>query len=119
MTNRNREIGRLAEKLASEALIKKGYQILENNFLNRFGEIDIIAKDQEILVFVEVKAKKGLSFGMPEEMINRFKLKRIQNMATIYMKGKNLPCRIDVIAIILSATNELISLIHYENVYIY
>lgn len=121
----NRQTGRLAEDLATQALTAKNYQILHRNFQNRYGEIDIIAKDQEILVFVEVKAKKGLNFGSPEEMINPFKLKKVQNMAIVYlqgsfahMKGQNLPCRIDVIAVVLSATDELISLTHYENVYI-
>ncbi|MDP3758659.1 MAG: YraN family protein [Candidatus Daviesbacteria bacterium] len=113
----NRKTGRLAETLASRALAEKGYHILENNFSNRFGEIDIIAKDKDILVFVEVKAKKGAEFGLPEEMINPHKLKRIKNMATIYMKGEILPCRIDIIAIVLSRENDLIRLTHYENVY--
>lgn len=117
MKFKNWETGHLAENLAVEALKKKGLVIVETNFHNRFGEIDIIARDKNILVFVEVKAKKGVDFGAPEEMINRQKLKRVQNMATVYMKGKNLPCRIDVVAIILSSTNELISLTHYENVY--
>lgn len=113
----NRKKGFLAETLAADALQKKGYQILKQNFSNRFGEIDIIAKDQDILVFVEVKAKKGLDFGLPEDMISRSKLKRIQNMATIYLKGQNLPCRVDVVAIILSEDNQLVKLTHYENVY--
>lgn len=113
----NRQTGLLAENLAAAALQKKGYQILERNFSNRFGEIDIIAKNKGELVFVEVKAKKGTDFGLPEEMVNSYKLKKVQNMAIIYMKGASLPCRIDVIAVILSSTNQLISLTHYENVY--
>ncbi len=113
----NRETGRLAEELASKALIEKGYKILENNFSNRYGEIDIIAKDKEILVFVEVKAKKGAEFGLPEEMINPHKLRKVKNMALIYMKGENLPCRIDVVAVVLSKENNLVRLTHYENVY--
>lgn len=113
----NYQTGKLAEDLATQALTAKNYQILQRNFQNRYGEIDIVAKDKEILVFVEVKAKKGLNFGSPEEMINPFKLKKVQNMAIVYMKGQNLPCRIDVIAVVLSATDELISLTHYENVY--
>ena len=112
-----RQIGRLAENLAKESLSKKGYQILERNFANRFGEIDIIAKDHNILVFVEVKAKKGLEFGLPEEMISQGKLQKIKNMGLIYMKGQNLECRIDVVAILLSEEGDLIRLTHYENVY--
>ena len=113
----NRETGRLAEELAGKALIEKGYTILENNFSNRYGEIDIIAKDKGILVFVEVKAKKGVDFGLPEEMINPHKLRKVKNMALIYMKGETLPCRIDVVAVVLSLEGNLVRLIHYENVY--
>lgn len=112
----NRQTGILAEDLAARALTDKGYQILERNFHNKFGEIDIIAKDKDILVFVEVKAKKGVEFGMPEEMINNGKLKRIQKMAYVYLNGKQLPCRIDVVAIILSPQNQTIRLTHYESV---
>lgn len=113
----NKATGRLAEELAIDALSKKGLQILESNYANRFGEIDIICKDGDILVFVEVKAKKGEQFGLPEEMINPHKLQRVKNMALIYMKGQNLPCRIDVVAILLSEQDDLIRLTHYENVY--
>jgi len=107
----------LAEELAGKALVEKGYTILENNFSNRYGEIDIIAKDKDVLVFVEVKAKKGVDFGLPEEMINPHKLRKVKNMALIYMKGRDLPCRIDVVAVVLSKEGDLIRLSHYENVY--
>ena len=117
MKAQNREIGALAEDLAVSALLKKGFQILEKNFKNRFGEIDIVAKDRNVLVFVEVKAKKGNNFGAPEEMISPKKLKRVQNMATIYTNSKSLPCRIDVVAVVLSQNNELVRLTHYENLY--
>ena len=114
----NRETGRLAENLATKALMEKGYSILESNFSNRYGEIDIIAKDKDILVFVEVKSKIGTEFGLPEEMISPYKLRKVRNMATIYMKGNILPCRIDVVAVVLSQEGDLIRLTHYENVYI-
>lgn len=117
MKTQNREIGRLAEELAAEALAKKGFKILERNFSNRFGEIDIIAQDKNIYVFVEVKAKKGIEFGFPEEMINPGKLRKVKNMAAVYLNGKNPPCRIDVVAIVLSPDNNLVRLTHYENVY--
>lgn len=118
MKQDNRKTGFLAEDLAVETLKNKGFKILERNFSNRFGEIDIIAKDKDVLVFVEVKAKKGVNFGLPEEMINHYKLKKVQKMAEVYMNGKTFACRIDVVAIILSETNELLHLNHYENVYI-
>ena len=118
MKTANRETGRLAEELAGKALREKGYKIVERNFSNRMGEIDIIAQDKDVLVFVEVKAKKGVEFGQPEEMISARKLQRVKNMAAIYMKGATLLCRIDVVAVVLSADNNLIRLTHYENVYL-
>lgn len=113
----NRDTGLKAEELAVQELRKKGYTILERNFGSKFGEIDIIAKDGETLVFVEVKAKKGIEFGLPEDMIGRGKLARIRNMATLYMNGQLLPCRIDVVAIVLGSDNHVARLTHYENVY--
>lgn len=117
MKSKNYATGRLAETLATKTLIEKGYDILENNFRNRFGEIDIIAKDKGTLVFVEVKAKTGQDFGLPEEMISRGKLQKVKNMATVYLKGQNVQCRIDVVAVVLSPENKLLRLTHYENVY--
>lgn len=112
----NRDTGSKAEELAVQELRKKGYTILERNFSNKFGEIDIIAQDHDTLVFVEVKAKTGSEFGLPEEMVGPGKLARIRNMATLYMNGQILPCRIDVIAIVLGDNGEVLRLTHYENV---
>ncbi len=113
----NRQTGALGESVAVTHLQKKGYTILEQNFRNKFGEIDIIARDKQVLVFVEVKTKIGDDFGIPEEMINPSKLQRVRNMATIYMKGEQMICRIDVVAIILDEENHVMRLTHYENVY--
>ena len=113
----NRLTGRIAEDIAARTLSEKGYVILKRNFANRFVEIDIIAQDKETLVFVEVKAKTGIEFGLPEEMVSRGKLQRVRNMATLYMKGKSVVCRIDVVAIVLNNLNEVVRLTHYENVY--
>jgi putative endonuclease len=117
MKTLNRFTGRIAEDIAARTLSEKGYTILKRNFANRFGEIDIIARDKDTLVFVEVKAKTGIEFGLPEEMVGRGKLQRIRTMATLYMKGRPFVCRIDVIAIVLGPDNELVRLTHYENVY--
>ena len=125
MKSFNKQTGFIGEDLATEALKKKDYQILERNFSNKFGEIDIIAKDktrsassgQDILVFVEVKTKKGEEFGSPEEMINTKKLWKIRNMANLYMNRNDLPCRIDVVAIVLDQDDNPLRLTHYENVY--
>jgi putative endonuclease len=117
MKTLNRATGRAAEEIATRTLQGKGYTVLERNFFNKFGEIDVIARDGETLVFVEVKAKVGEMFGRPEEMINPGKLQRIRNMATLYMNGQSVPCRIDVVAIVLDEYNNVVRLTHYENVY--
>lgn len=112
----NRATGRVGESFAAVMLEKKGYTILEKNFSNKFGEIDIIAKDKDVLVFVEVKTKIGDDFGLPEEMVGPGKLQKVRNMATMYMKGETFVCRIDVVAIVLNEQNEIQRLTHYENV---
>ncbi|MBI4035897.1 YraN family protein [Candidatus Daviesbacteria bacterium] len=118
MKQDNRKVGFLGENLAEQALKNKGFKILERNFSNKFGEIDIIAQDHDTLVFIEVKTKKGTRLGLPEEMINTYKLKKVQKMAEVYLNGKTLPCRIDVVAIILSEDNKLLNLNHYQAVYL-
>jgi putative endonuclease len=117
MKAENRKKGNLGEDLAAGHLIKKGYEILERNFGNRFGEIDIIARDRETLVFVEVKTKIGTGYGSPEEMVGKGKLNKIRHMATLYLKGEEMPCRIDVVAVVLGEDNEVLRLTHHENVY--
>ena len=117
MKSANRALGRLTEGMAATALEKKGYVIVERNFSNRYGEIDLIAKEGDTLVFVEVKAKTGIMYGLPEEMISKGKLNKIRHMATIYMDGKSLVCRIDVVAIVINSYNEIMRLTHYKNVY--
>lgn len=113
----NRQTGIVGEGHAARALENKGYTILEQNFSNKFGEIDIIARDKNVLVFVEVKTKIGEDFGSPEEMISPGKLQRVRNMATMYMNGEQMVCRIDVVAIVLDEENHVVRLTHYENVY--
>ena len=117
MTDYNKNIGKLGEEMALDYLKKNKYTILKRNFRVKGGEIDIIAQDGDILVFVEVKAKIGPDFGLPEEMVGRGKLQKIRNMATIYMKGRVVACRIDVVAIVLNENNEVQRLTHHENVY--
>jgi len=109
--------GKKGEDIASEFLKNKGYEILERNWRNKFGEIDIIAKKKDVLVFVEVKTKIGELFGLPEEMVGRGKLQKIRHMATIYMNGKESLCRIDIVAIVLGDDSSVSRINHYENVY--
>lgn len=111
-----KQIGVRGEQLAAATLEKKGLVVLERNFSNRYGELDIIARDGKCLVFVEVKTKTGTLYGSPEEMISPQKLLRVRRMATIYMANTPSLCRIDVIAIVLKPDGNPLRLTHYENV---
>ena len=112
----NREVGRIGETVAAEYLIQKSYEIIECNYSTRFGEIDLVVRDKDILIFVEVKTKKGLGFGTPEEMLTSGKYQRVKRMATVYLNGRDVPCRIDMIAVVLDVNNQAVSLKHYPNV---
>lgn len=96
-----RQTGTSYEIKAEEYLIKKGYKILERNFRNRSGEIDIIAKDGEYFCFVEVKYRTTNDFGSPLEAVDYRKQNQIRKVAMFYLMKNKLsewtPCRFDVI----------------------
>lgn len=103
-----RDTGALGEKLAQDFLKKHGYRILQTNFRCPEGEIDIIARDKDCLVFVEVKARTSLRFGLPEEAIDENKKRKIRLAAARYQQENHqdfASWRIDVVAIELGAGN--------------
>ena len=98
----HQEVGKLGEKAAQKFLKKRGYRIRETGFRCHHGEIDIIARQKDCLVFVEVRTKSNLEFGTPEESITQAKKERLIASALTYTAThQNLPplWRIDVIAI--------------------
>lgn len=97
-----RKQGAVGEELAAEFLQKNGYLILERNYRFERGEIDLVAKDGDELVFVEVKARHSLSYGPPEDAITPAKERQVRAVAEGYLFEKHIdvqPCRFDVIAI--------------------
>ena len=78
--------GNQGEALAKKYLIKNKYKILETNYKNTIGEIDIIAKDKDTLVFVEVKARNSTRFGLPREAVTVYKQNKIHKVALGYLK---------------------------------
>ncbi len=112
----NRKTGLIGEEVALQHLLKKDLQLVSRNFSTRFGEIDLIMRDKGVLVFVEVKTKKGLDFGRPEEMFTRNKYQKVKNMALVYLKGREVKSRIDMVAVVLDELNEPVTVSHYENV---
>ncbi|OGC98742.1 hypothetical protein A2701_01485 [Candidatus Amesbacteria bacterium RIFCSPHIGHO2_01_FULL_47_34] len=116
MKRANRKTGEKAETAVGNYLENKGYELMVRNFRTRYGEIDLICRDGNLTVFVEVKAKKGLQFGSPEEMFTSAKYRQVRRMATAYLEGREVPCRIDMVAVELGEMNEVSALRHYENV---
>ncbi len=99
---KRRDTGTLGEKLAKDFLRKKGYRILETNYRCSEGEIDIVARQKDYLVFIEVRTKTSLEFGSPEESITPAKMKRLRATAAHFQQTHdNLPelWRIDMVAI--------------------
>lgn len=95
--------GKKSEIIASNYLKKRGYKILKTNYKNKIGEIDIIAKDKDCIVFVEVKARNSRKFGDPLEAIDDNKQYKIRQVATMYLKVNKLldnNCRFDAISIL-------------------
>ena len=97
-----RKVGDAGEAIAVSYLQSLGLDILERNFRAHRGEIDIIARDEETLVFVEVKSSSNEAFGEPLTWVNRRKKHRIARTAEAYLltqKRADVECRFDVIAI--------------------
>jgi len=102
----NKGTGELGEEAAAEFINAHGYRIMERNFRCKGGEIDIIARDPEdrSLVFIEVKARKGLSYGVPQLAVTPFKQRQISKAALTWLSKNRLHdqnARFDVIAILL------------------
>jgi putative endonuclease len=112
------EVGALGEKLAADLLRGRGYEIVETNFRCRQGEIDLIARQGECLVFVEVRTKRGRSFGSPEESVTPAKKEKLIALAETYVQSldRTPPSwRIDVVAVELAENGRVRRLDHIEN----
>ncbi len=113
-----RAIGRIGESIARKYLEDKGYQIIEQNYQTRYAEIDLIAKKGNILIFIEVRTKKGELFGSPEETINQKKLKKLLGNAAAYVARKKWKgqYRIDAVCVVLGQDNKIVRMEHYKNI---
>lgn len=98
-----RKYGAFAEEQASRLLIKKGYKIIDRNYRTRYAEIDIVATDNESLVFVEVKARRNSKFGAPEEAVTPGKIRKIIKAGELYaLSHTGLPkrMRLEVVSLL-------------------
>jgi putative endonuclease len=106
--------GKKGEELAAAHLAEAGYRIIERNYRCLFGEIDIVAEEGEILVFVEVKSRRSAAYGDPQLAVGCEKQRKISRIAEHYLREKRLchrPARFDVVAVKLLPVGHRIELI--------
>jgi len=107
-------LGKKGEELALRFLKKRGYQIIERNYVCKMGEMDIIAREKDILAFIEVKTRTSTTFGPPQLAVNPKKQSQMSKVALHFLKEKRLEdakARFDVVAIALGLKGAEIELI--------
>lgn len=120
MTKMRQQVGQKGEEAAREYLKEQGYSIVDNNYRCRLGEIDIIARDGNTVVIVEVRTKTGLAFGRPEESITRDKARKLHRLALQYLQSHyqlEISSRIDLVAVMVDRNSgQVKDLIHIKNI---
>jgi putative endonuclease len=115
MKDTSKALGSKGEDLAVQYLKKKGFKVIERNYHCSAGEIDLIAREGNTLVFVEIKARSSSDYGLPQEAVDRFKQKKMIEVARAYMAERHLTediaARFDVVAVHLTPTGPDIELI--------
>jgi putative endonuclease len=109
-----KELGKKGEEVALRFLKKRGYRIIEQNYVCKMGEMDLIAKEKDTLAFIEVKTRTSTAFGPPQLAVNSSKQRQLSKVALYFLKEKKLEdvkARFDVVAIILGQNEEEIELI--------
>jgi putative endonuclease len=114
MSERRQRVGRRGEAIAAAHLTERGYRILEQNYRNRLGEIDIIARERRTLVFVEVKTRRSRRFGNPKYAVTARKRRKLSQTALCYLKEtgqSGVKARFDVVAIHPPAADPVIEIV--------
>lgn len=120
MTIHRKQLGFKGEEAALRYLENNGYRILSRNYSCSLGEIDMVAMDGEVLVFVEVRSRSGTDFGLAQESITSRKQSRLRQLAWYYLKTEGRTgsdCRFDVIAILFDGEGKVEKLEHIENAF--
>ena len=121
-TSETQKVGQLGEDIAVKFLMKQGYEIIDRNFTQKCGELDIVAKNKGKVHFIEVKTVSCESFYRPEENVSPRKLKRMARAIQIYMAQKHVSYetdwQIDVITVILNHRNRTAKVEVLENIII-
>ena len=112
----NKRIGYIGEEIASNYLKKNNYIIIERNYRCKSGEIDIVAKEKNTIIFIEVKTRTNKKYGMPIDAVNKIKQKHLASAINYYLYNKRVldsDVRFDVIEVILE--NSRFSINHIKN----
>lgn len=120
MKRMNKAIGNYGEKLACRFLSLNNYAIVDVNFRNRNGEIDIISLNDGVLVFIEVKTRYNIDFGNPMESVDFNKQKKIKSIARYYIFVNNyydINLRFDVCEVFLNYNNDGYKINHIEDAF--
>ena len=120
MKKYNKDIGDYGENLALDYLNRNDYDILYKNFRIRNGEIDIICKFKDIIVFIEVKSRYSYNFGFPSEAVTYLKQKQIINLSKYFLlknKLSNYNCRFDVIEVCFNKNDNLYNINHLKDAF--
>lgn len=112
-------LGKIGEDLAARYLVSRGYTILERNWRQGHWEIDLICKKEDLLIFVEVKARTGKAFGNPEEAVHPQKQENLRKASLSYIHKIRHPgeIRFDILSIILGSKNEALEILHLEDAF--
>lgn len=115
----NQRLGRRGERIAAWYLRLRGYRILARNYRTPYGELDLVARQGDEVVFVEVKTRTARTYGYPEEAVHAGKLRHIVAAAEVYRtreRRANQPFRIDVISVEPARGLRLPKITHLRNV---
>jgi len=120
MTKIRRQTGQVGENAARSYLEKLGYKVVDTNYRCLLGEIDIVARDDDTTVIVEVRTRTGSGFGIPEESITPGKARRLRRLALYYLQSvyrREVPCRIDLVTVRISKnTHVVVGVNHIKNI---
>ena len=118
MTGRNQIVGQWGEAIAAQYLEEQGCEVLDRNVRTPYGELDLVIRQGEQIVFVEVKTRRSTSFGMPEAAVDRRKQEHLLASAQHYLQSRqDLPpdWRVDVVAILGEPTTGVDQIMWFEN----
>lgn len=118
MTNYNRQFGNWGEQVAAQFLELHGFDILNRNYRTPYGEIDLIAQKEDMIIFVEVKTRSGKEFGMPEDAVTPQKRAHLSQSVQYYWQQNDemkVDWRIDVISILKNRNQTQPEVTWFEN----